>query len=360
MTKASELQESIKLFKDSEIRSVWDDKEEKWWFSVVDVVETLTDSVKPRDYWYRLKVRTEEEDGFQLSTVCRQLKLVSQNGKKYNADVADTRGILRIIQSIPSKKAEPFKQWLAQVGSDRIDQMVDPEKSIQQALIDYKRLGYSDSWINQRLKSIEIRKDLTDAWAKHGVVGEQYASLTDVIYNTWAGKTAKEYKNYKGLTKQNLRDNMTNGELLMNMLAEYSTTSITESRNPQTYTENVECVIDGGSIAKKTREEIEGATGKKIVTNLNAGDLRRQKFVDTGDVNKNEYKNNISVIRRMRGYSQSYMADKLGVARQTYINIEKGQKELTLSQVEILKDVLEVSFDDLLGVGGFDYKGMLK
>ena len=195
---------SIKLFEDKSIRSVWDDKAEKWWFSVVDVVAALTGSDKPRDYWYRLKKRASEEEQVQLSTICRQLKIMSTDGKKYNTEVSDTKGILRIIQSIPSKKAEPFKQWLAQVGSDRIDQMADPEKSIQQALRDYKRLGYSDNWINQRLKSIEIRKDLTDTWEDHGVKGQQYASLTDIIYQTWAGKKVVSSQNTKKIRTQKL------------------------------------------------------------------------------------------------------------------------------------------------------------
>ena len=260
--------ESLKLFEDKIVRSVWDDKEEKWWFSVADVVVALTNSKKARDYWYRLKKRVYEEEKFQLSTICRQLKIQSSDGKFYTVDAADTKGILRIIQSIPSKKAEPFKQWLAKVGSERIDQMVDPEKSIEQALVDYKRLGYSDNWINQRLKSIEIRKDLTDAWGDHGVFGQQYATLTDIIYQTWAGKTAKEYKEFKGLKKENLRDNMTNEELVMNMLAELSTTNITNSRNPKTFTENASCAIAGGNIAKNAKEQLEAATGKKVVTKI--------------------------------------------------------------------------------------------
>ncbi|MBR0460976.1 helix-turn-helix domain-containing protein [Candidatus Saccharibacteria bacterium] len=355
---------TVIVFGEMNIRREWDDENEKWWFSVVDVIKVLTDSAKPRDYWYRLKVRVEEESGFQLSTICRQLKLLSPNGKKYEADVSDQEGILRIIQSIPSKKAEPFKRWLAQVGSERLDQIADPEKSIQQALADYRRLGYSEDWINQRLKSIEIRKDLTDAWGKHGVSGQQYASLTDIIYKTWAGKTAKEYKAHKGLKKENLRDNMTNGELLMNMLAEYSTTSITNSKNPQTYQENKNCAVEGGNVAKTAREQLEAKTGEKIVSELNASEIRRQKIPEGKIDDKPNYKNNIAMLRRMRGFSQVYMAEKLGVARQTYINIEKGLKELTLSQVEILKEVLGVSFDDLLATTSdskeFNYKKFLE
>lgn len=244
--------------------------------------------------------------------------------------------------------------------------MADPEKSIHQALRDYKRLGYSDSWIDQRLKSIEIRKDLTDSWANHGVAGSQFASLTDIIYKTWAGKTAKEYKEHKGLKKENLRDNMTNGELLMNMLAEYSTTSITNAKNPQTYSENVDCAMEGGNIAKIAREQLEAKTGEKVVSELNAGEIQRQKLValeqnvsknrrqklPEGEVEEDvtKCKNNIAMLRRMRGLTQVYMAKKLGVARQTYINIEKGLKELTLSQVRILEEELQVTFEDLLGI----------
>lgn len=262
---------SIKLFEDKLVRSVWNDEEEKWYFSVVDVVKALTSSSNPRDYWYRLKVRVEESESFQLSTICRQLKLASTDGKTYKTEVADTKSLFRIIQSIPSKKAEPFKQWLAKIGSERIDQMVDPEKSIDQALKDYKRLGYSDNWINQRLKSIEIRKDLTDQWDKHGIKnGQEYATLTDIIYQTWAGKTTKEYKDFKGLKKENLRDNMTNEELVLNMLAELSTTSITKSRNPKNLEENADCAVAGGNVAKVAKEQLEAETGRKVVSKLSA------------------------------------------------------------------------------------------
>lgn len=359
---------SIALFGEQGIRREWDVEEEKWWFSVIDVVGVLTDQPNTRGatlYWSKLKQRLKEE-GDELLTNCQQLKLMSSDGKKYKTDVADQTQLLRIIQSIPSKKAEPFKRWLAEVGSERLDQMADPEKSIHQALRDYKRLGYSDSWIDQRLKSIEIRKDLTDSWANHGVAGSQFASLTDIIYKTWAGKTAKEYKEHKGLKKENLRDNMTNGELLMNMLAEYSTTSITNAKNPQTYSENVDCAMEGGNIAKIAREQLEAKTGEKVVSELNAGEIQRQKLValeqnvsknrrqklPEGEVEEDvtKCKNNIAMLRRMRGLTQVYMAKKLGVARQTYINIEKGLKELTLSQVRILEEELQVTFEDLLGI----------
>ena len=369
---------SIALFGEQGIRREWDAKEEKWWFSVIDVVGVLTDQPNTRGatlYWSKLKQRLKEE-GDELLTNCQQLKMLANDGKMRFTDVADQTQLLRIIQSIPSKKAEPFKRWLAEVGSERLDQMADPERSIHQALRDYKRLGYSDSWIDQRLKSIEIRKDLTDSWANHGVAGSQFASLTDIIYKTWAGKTAKEYKEHKGLKKENLRDNMTNGELLMNMLAEYSTTSITNAKNPQTYNENVDCAKEGGNIAKIAREQLEAKTGKKVVSELNAGEIQRQKLVapepstgnnrrqglPEGEVEEDAttYKNNIAMLRRMRGLTQVYMAEKLGVARQTYINIEKGLKELTLSQVRILEDELQVTFEDLLGVDEGDGRSVYR
>lgn len=214
---------TIKLFEAKKVRTIWDDKEEKWYFSIVDVVAVLTDSPNPRKYWSVLKTRLKKE-GSELTTNCSQLKMKSADGKMYLTDVADTQQLLRLIQSIPSPKAEPFKQWMAQVATERLNQMQDPELSINQALVDYKRLGYSDNWINQRLKSIEIRKDLTDEWKRHGLQeGVQFATLTDIIYQTWSDMTAKEYKQFKGLKKENLRDNMTNKELVLNMLAELST-----------------------------------------------------------------------------------------------------------------------------------------
>lgn len=217
---------AIKLFESKKIRTVWDDKEEKWYFSIVDVVAVLTDSPNPRKYWSVLKTRLKKE-GSELATNCSQLKMKSADGKMYLTDVADTKQLLRLIQSIPSPKAEPFKQWMAQVATERLEQMQDPELSINQALMDYKRMGYSDNWINQRLKSIEIRKDLTDEWKRHGLQeGIQFATLTDIIYQTWSDMTAKEYKRFKGLKKENLRDNMTNKELVLNMLAELSTKEI--------------------------------------------------------------------------------------------------------------------------------------
>lgn len=210
---------AIRLFETKKIRTIWDDKEEKWYFSIVDVVAVLTDSPNPRKYWSVLKTRLKKE-GSELTTICSQLKMKSADGKMYLTDVADTQQLLRLIQSIPSPKAEPFKQWMAQVAAERLDQMQNPELSINQALMDYKRLGYSDNWISQRLKSIEIRKDLTDEWKRRGLQeGVQFATLTDIIYQTWSDMTAKEYKQFKGLKKENLRDNMTNKELVLNMLA---------------------------------------------------------------------------------------------------------------------------------------------
>ena len=222
--------ESIRLFEERKVRAIWDDEQEEWYFSIVDVISILTDSPNPRKYWSVLKTRLKRE-GSELTTNCSQLKMRSADGKMYLTDVADTQQLLRLIQSIPSPKAEPFKQWMAQVATERLNQMQDPELSINQALVDYKRLGYSDNWINQRLKSIEIRKDLTDEWKRHGLQeGVQFATLTDIIYQTWSDMTAKEYKQFKGLKKENLRDNMTNKELVLNMLAELSTKEISESK----------------------------------------------------------------------------------------------------------------------------------
>ena len=261
---------SIKLFGDDKIRAIWDDEQEKWYFSVVDVVSVLTNSPNPQTYWRVLKKRLKDE-GNETVTNCNGLKMRAADGKMRLTDVADTEQLLRIIQSVPSPKAEPFKTWLAKVGAERLDQMQDPELSIQQAMIDYKRLGYSDNWINQRLKSIEIRKDLTDQWKIHNVEeGVQYASLTDIIYQTWAGKTAKEYKQLKGLKKESLRDNMTNEELVLNMLAELSATSITKAKNPQTLDENKTCAKEGGNVARVAREELEAKTGRQVVSPLSA------------------------------------------------------------------------------------------
>ena len=262
--------ETLKLFEERKVRTVWDDEKEKWYFSIVDVVSVLTDSVDATAYWRKLKQRLKEE-GNETVTNCHGLKMKATDGKMRLTDVADTEQLLRIIQSIPSPKAEPFKQWMAHVASERLDQMQDPELSIGQAMMDYKRLGYSDNWINQRLKSIEIRKDLTDQWKLHNVEeGVQYATLTDIIYQQWTGKSAKEYKQFKGLKKENLRDNMTNEELVLNMLAELSTTSITKAKNPQTLGENMQCAADGGDVARLAREQLEQKTGREVVTPLSA------------------------------------------------------------------------------------------
>ena len=263
-------QQAIKLFEEKKIRTVWDDEQEKWYFSIVDTVAILTDSPNPRKYWSVLKTRLKKE-GSQLTTNCSQLKMQAADGKKYLTDVADTEQLLRLIQSIPSPKAEPFKLWMAQVASERLNQIQDPELSINQALQDYKRLGYSDNWINQRLKSIEIRKDLTDEWKKHGLQeGIQFATLTDIIYQTWSDMTSKEYKQFKGLKKENLRDNMTNKELVLNMLAELSTKEISEVSSPETFNEHMDIAQQGGEIARNARLELEAKTGKKVISPLNA------------------------------------------------------------------------------------------
>lgn len=261
---------SIKLFGGDKIRAIWNDEQEKWYFSVVDVVAVLTESPNPQTYWRVLKKRLKDE-GNETVTNCNGLKMPAADGKMRLTDIADTEQLLRIIQSVPSPKAEPFKTWLAKVGAERLDQMQDPELSIQQAMIDYKRLGYSDNWINQRLKSIEIRKDLTDQWKLHNVEeGVQYATLTDIIYQSWAGRTSKEYKKLKGLKKENLRDNMTNEELVLNMLAELSATSITKAKNPQTLDENKTCAKEGGDVARVAREQLESKTGRSVVSPLSA------------------------------------------------------------------------------------------
>ena len=260
----------IKLFEEKKVRAVYDDVEEKWYFAIVDVCAVLTDSTNPQTYWRVLKSRLTKE-GNETVTNCNALKLQAADGKMRKTDVADTEQLFRLIQSIPSPKAEPFKQWMAQVAAHRLDQMQDPELGIQQALADYKRLGYSDNWINQRLKSIEIRKDLTDEWKRRGLEeGVQFATLTDIIYHTWAGMTAREYKKFKGLKKENLRDNMTNRELVMNMLAELSTKEISESQNPETFGDHIDVARQGGEIARNARMELEAKTGKSVVSPLNA------------------------------------------------------------------------------------------
>ncbi|NCB85418.1 MAG: hypothetical protein EOM44_13145 [Bacteroidia bacterium] len=268
---------AIKLFEEKKVRTVWDDETEEWYFSVVDVIEVLTETDRPRKYWNDLKLKLTKE-GSELSEKIGQLKMPAADGKNYKTDVLDTQQLFRLIQSIPSPKAEPFKLWIAQVAKERLDQMQDPELSIEQAMMDYKRLGYSDNWINQRLKSIEIRKDLTDEWKKHGLQeGIQFATLTDIIYKTWADKTAKEYKQFKGLKKENLRDNMTNKELVLNMLAELSTKEISEVNNPETFDEHTEVAKQGGTIARNARIELEAKTGQAVVSPVNAKKILKIK-----------------------------------------------------------------------------------
>lgn len=262
-------------FENKQVRSHWDAEEEKWYFSIVDVIAVLTDSVDPTAYWRKLKQRLKAE-GNETVTNCHALKMRAADGKMRMTDVADTEQLLRLIQSVPSPKAEPFKQWLAKVGSQRLDQIQDPELSIQQALQDYRRLGYSDDWINQRLKSIEIRKELTDEWQRSGITdNKDFAVLTNILTKTWSGKTVKEYKQHKGLKKQNLRDNMTSTELILNMLAEASTKDISQANNPNTFDQSMTIAKQGGNVAKVAREELERQTGKSVISSDNAATLRR-------------------------------------------------------------------------------------
>ena len=270
------MSDDIKMFEGSQIRSVWDNERAEWYFSVVDVIGSLTESNNPRDYWYRVKKRMSEEERSELSTFCRQLKLKSTDGKSYKTDVADMQGIFRIIQSVPSPKAEPFKMWLAEVGKERIDEIIDPELTIDRALEAYARKGYSREWINQRLQAIQVRKELTDTWQDHGVKGgNEYAILTNEISKAWAGMTTREYKDFKGLKKENLRDNMSTTELILNMLAETATKDIAEAKNPQGLEENKQVAQDGGSIAGDARKSIEARTDKPVITSKNAIDLGR-------------------------------------------------------------------------------------
>jgi hypothetical protein len=262
--------EAIKVFEDKKVRTLWDEEQEKWYVSIVDVIQVLTDSPNPRKYWSVLKTRLKKE-GSQLATNCSQLKLKASDGKNYKTDVADTEQLFRLIQSIPSPKAEPFKLWLSQLASERLDEMQDPELTIDRALQQYLNLGYSENWINQRLKSIEIRKELTDEWKSRGLKeGMQFATLTDIITKAWSDKTTKEYKILKGLKKENLRDNMTNTELILNMLAEASTKDISQAVNPETFDASKNVAKQGGLVAKVARLELEAKTGKKVVTALNA------------------------------------------------------------------------------------------
>lgn len=270
------MKNELKLFEDSQIRTAWDNEKEEWYFSIVDVVAVLTEQKTIRGastYWSVLKKRMKDEGADELLTNCKQLKMTASDGKKRLTDVADTEQLLRIIQSIPSPKAEPFKMWLAEVGNDRINEIADPEKAIQRAYDTYRKKGYSEEWINQRMKTIEMRKELTDEWQRSGVKqGKEYAILTNEISQAWSGMTTKEYKNFKGLKKENLRDNMSNLELVLNMLAEVSTTEISRGSNPQGFEESKKVARQGGNVARNAREEIEKQSGKSAITSRNAKD----------------------------------------------------------------------------------------
>ena len=265
----------IKLFEGNQIRSIWDNEREEWYFSIIDIVGVLTESENPRKYWSVLKTRLKKE-GNELATICSQLKMKATDGKMRNTDVTDMQGVFRIIQSVPSPKAEPFKMWLEEVGKERIDEIIDPELTIDRALATYLQKGYTREWINQRLQAIQVRKELTDTWQDHGVkVGKEYAILTNEITKAWSGMTTRQYKDYKGLKKQNLRDNMTTTEIILNMLAEAATKDIANATHPQGLEENKKVAKDGGSIAGNARREIEERTGKPVITSKNAIDFSR-------------------------------------------------------------------------------------
>ncbi len=283
--------ETLKLFEEKRVRTVWDDEREEWYFSVVDVVEALTDSVNPTDYIKKMKKRDPllAEGWGQIVT---PLSIQTAGGKQ-RVNCATVEGVLRIIQSIPSSKAEPFRMWMAQVASERLEQMQDPELSIEQAMCDYRRLGYSENWINQRLKSMEIRKDLTDEWKRSGIEGIQYASLTDIITQAWSGKTTKQYKQHKGLKKENLRDNMTNLELLLNSLAEASTTELSKQENPQGFNQSAKVAKKGGSVAKVARDRLEEQLGRSVVSSEKASDY----LLDNNNNNNNDDDNDNKLIQ---------------------------------------------------------------
>ena len=270
---------AIKLFNEHKIRTIWDNEKEQWYFSIVDIVAILTDSTEPRKYWSVLKTRLKKE-GSELTTICSQLKMQAVDGKFYKTDALDTQGVLRLIQSIPSPKAEPFKLWLARIGSERIDETNDPELAIDRALKTYLSKGYSPEWVNQRLKSIEVRKGLTDEWKSKGVQNSQYGLLTDILTKEWSGYKVKEYKEHKGLKKENLRDNMSNLELVLNMLAEVSTTEISRQKDPNSLKEHIDVAKEGGSVAKNARLNLEQKTGKKIVSEQNAKNMKQIKNED--------------------------------------------------------------------------------
>jgi hypothetical protein len=277
---------AIKLFEDKQVRTIWDAEQEKWYISIIDVVAVLTESIDPNAYWRKLKQRLKEE-GNETVTNCHGLKMLAADGKMRITDVADTEQLFRLIQSITSPKAEPFKLWLAHLAAERLYEMQDPELSIDRALEQYIKLGYSENWINQRLKSIEIRKELTDEWKKRGMKeGTQFATLTDIITEAWSDKTTKEYKVLKGLKKENLRDNMTNTELILNMLAEASTKDISVATNPKDFEASKKVAKQGGNVAKVARQELEAKTGKKVVTALNANDALKALHEDSRKQNQ--------------------------------------------------------------------------
>ena len=279
--------QAIQLFEEKKVRTVWDDEQEKWYFSVADVVEVLTDSTDVKQYIKKMRMRDTALNA-NWGTICTPLQMTAADGKRRKIQAAPLEGIFRIIQSIPSPKAEPFKLWMAQVASNRIDQLQDPELSINQAMLDYKRLGYSDNWINQRLKSIEVRKELTDEWKRRGVEEDmQFATLTDIITKTWSGKTTKEYKRFKGLKKESLRDNMTNTELILNMLAETATTDLSKEQNPETFEENMNVAQKGGNVARSARTALEKELGHSVVSPLSA-----KKYLKATISGKRELKEN--------------------------------------------------------------------
>lgn len=268
--------QAIQLFEERKVRTLWDDEAETWYFSILDIIAVLTDSVNPTDYFKKMRKRDESLASF-VGTNCPQVAMKTESGVMRKTLVGDMKCVLRVIQSIPSPKAEPFKQWMSQVASDRLDQMQDPEMSIEQAMADYKRLGYSDNWINQRLKSMEVRKELTDEWQRRGVEGQQFATLTDIITQAWADRTTKSYKQFKGLKKENLRDNMTNIELALNTLAEASVTEISKQRRPKGFQQNVKVARSGGSVAKAARTQLEKQLGHSVVSPINAAQVLAAK-----------------------------------------------------------------------------------
>jgi hypothetical protein len=280
------MKNDIKIFEEKKVRTLWNEDQEKWYLSIVDVIEVLTESPNPQVYWRVLKKRLKDE-GNETVTNCNALKMLAADGKMRLTDVADTEQLFRLIQSIPSPKAEPFKLWLAQVGSERLDEMQDPELTIERAMKEYMQLGYSEKWINQRLKSIEVRKELTDEWKNRGLQeGVQFATLTDIITKTWSGNSTKEYKKLKGLKKENLRDNMTNTELILNMLAEASTKDISVATQPTTFQQSKKVAYQGGNVAKVALKELESKTGKKVVTKLNAKNFLNNELPPTNNPKK--------------------------------------------------------------------------